>query len=173
MAVWTMKELKEVARRTGATFAGQPLEQPAAKKVRVRRKKKQPVTEAEKAIAEEKRLHLHRKFETAWAQLGGPPLVAERMVVEGRRYRTDYIHKLARVSIEINGGTWSKKKTGHNSGSGIERDATKQNLVVMNGYVPFILTSKMLAKKNIVSNLMPIIEFIKERIARAAKARAK
>lgn len=173
MAVWTLKELKEVARRTGATFAGQSLEKPAAKKVRVRRKTKKEPTEAEKVIAEEKRMRLHRQFETAWTQLGGPPLVAERMVVEGRKYRTDYIHKRSRVSIEINGGTWSKKKMGHNSGSGIERDATKQNLVVMNGYVPFILTSKMLAKKNIVSNLVPIIEFIKERTARATKARSK
>lgn len=157
---WTVAELKKIAARTGATFSGKNLEKPAQGKVK--RKKAEP-TEADRQIAAEKRLVNHRKFETAWRQLGGPELKPEYKAVKGRRYQTDYVHEATKVSIELNGGTMAKKKTAHNSGVGIERDATKQNLVVLNGYTPFVLTAKMLSKKNILANLIPIIEFIRER----------
>ena len=158
---WTVAELRKIAERTGATFSGQNLEKPAQGKVK--RNRKDEPTEADRQIAAEKRLRNHRKFETAWRQLGGPELKPEYKAVKGRRYQTDYVHEETKVSIELNGGTMSKKKTAHNSGVGIERDATKQNLVVLGGYTPFVLTAKMLAKKNIAANLMPIIEFIRER----------
>ena len=161
---WTLAELKKIAKQTGATLVGQRLVQPVVGKPR--RKRKVEETDADRQIKAANRMKLHRQFETAWHQLSGPPLNAELLVIAGRKYRSDYIHERAKVSIEINGGTWSKKKTAHNSGVGLERDATKQNLVVMSGYTPFVLTSKMLSKKSIVENLLPIIKFIEERLSR-------
>lgn len=161
MKGWTLAAVKRIAKEMGAT---QQWDRPVRVNPRgAPRPKKRVKTDAEKLLDAEKRLKLHRQFETAWQQLGGPPLSAEVFTVRGRQYRSDYASTKARVTIELNGGTWSKKKMGHNSGSGLERDATKQNLVVMNGWVPFVLTSTMLSKRNIASNLTPIIEFIKKR----------
>lgn len=161
MKGWTLAAVKRLAKEMGAA---QQWDRPVRVNPRgAPRPKKRVKTEAEKQIEAEKRLKLHRQFETAWQQMGGPPLSAEVFTVQGRQYRSDYASTKARVTIELNGGTWSKKKMAHNSGAGLERDATKQNLVVINGWVPFVLTSTMLSKRNIARNLTPIIEFIKKR----------
>jgi hypothetical protein len=60
-----------------------------------------------------------------------------------RLYRFDYAipvlnstnSTMLKIAIECDGGTWSKGKSGHSSGTGLERDRNKNNLALANGWV--------------------------------------
>lgn len=67
----------------------------------------------------------------------------EVKLIPDRRFSFDFVLKSTPVAIEIQGGTWSKGKSGHNSGSGIRRDCEKSNLAQMYGYTIFKFTSDM------------------------------
>lgn len=73
-------------------------------------------------------------------------------VIPGRKFRYDFKVKGLPVLIEIHGGTYSRGKTGHNSGKGIFRDAEKVNGAQFNGYHIFVFTVDML-KSNYVNAL--------------------
>ena len=98
---WTLAAVRKNIKVSGVTLA--PKRAPKPKPLA------QPKSEAALAIAQQKRRINHLKFESFWRQLGGPELKTEQCVVPGRRFSTDYIHEAARVSIELNGGTWSKQ----------------------------------------------------------------
>lgn len=67
----------------------------------------------------------------------------EVKLIPGRRFSFDFVLKNAPIAIEIQGGTWSRGKSGHNSGAGIKRDCEKSNLAQMHGYIIFKFTSDM------------------------------
>lgn len=71
----------------------------------------------------------------------GIPHEREVHAVAGRRYRWDF--KIGEYLIEIQGGTWSRKRTGHSTGAGIRRDAEKANAAVLAGYKVLFFTSDM------------------------------
>lgn len=73
-------------------------------------------------------------------------------VIPGRKFRYDFKVVGLPVLIEIHGGTYSRGKTGHNSGKGIFRDAEKVNGAQFNGYYIFVFTVDML-KPNFVKDL--------------------
>jgi hypothetical protein len=60
-----------------------------------------------------------------------------------RLYRFDYAlpflnstnSTMLKIAIECDGGTWSQGKSGHSSGTGLERDRNKNNLALANGWV--------------------------------------
>lgn len=64
----------------------------------------------------------------------------EGKIIEGRKFRFDFIWNSQRLAVEINGSTW-RPSTGHTSGSGIARDYEKHNLAVLAGWRTLFFTS--------------------------------
>lgn len=63
-------------------------------------------------------------------------LLEEEVVFDSiRQYRFDYCFESLKIAIEFDGGVWSKKPMGHNTGEGITRDIEKGNLAQLKGYV--------------------------------------
>ena len=57
----------------------------------------------------------------------------EYKAIPGRRFAYDFYLPEYNLLIELQGGTWMKR-SGHNSGSGIQRDCEKLNLAVLEGF---------------------------------------
>ena len=60
----------------------------------------------------------------------GIPFSREVLIVEGRRFRADFV--TLDIVIEVEGGTWVEGR--HSRGKGFEADCEKQNLAVIQGY---------------------------------------
>jgi very-short-patch-repair endonuclease len=65
----------------------------------------------------------------------------EAKIIEGRKFRFDFVWDSAKLAVEINGSTW-RPNTGHTSGSGIARDYTKHNLAVLAGWRVLFFTTQ-------------------------------
>lgn len=52
-----------------------------------------------------------------------------------REYRFDFCFTDLKIGIEFDGGVWSKKPMGHNTGEGITRDIEKGNLAQIQSYM--------------------------------------
>lgn len=48
--------------------------------------------------------------------------------------------------VEVNGGAWSKGKMGHNSGTGLQRDAEKMSLAAVQGFRMIVATTEQVKK---------------------------
>ena len=64
-----------------------------------------------------------------------------------RKVRCDFLFRQAGLIVEMEGGVWSRGKTGHNSGSGIENDCERSRLASLHGYRVFRVTRKALDEK--------------------------
>ena len=113
---------------------------------------------------------LEKRFADRWEILDfGIPLEREYLPVPGRRYRLDFAHPETKVGVEINGGTWSRRKGGHSSGAGIQSNYEKINLCQMNGWVVFQLDSEMIDGRKLKSGFssdywqLAIADLIKSR----------
>lgn len=51
-----------------------------------------------------------------------------------RLYRLDYAIPEYKIGVEVDGGTWSKEKSGHSSGTGLARDREKSSLLSSLGW---------------------------------------
>ena len=85
------------------------------------------------------------------------PFEQEVKLIPGRRYQYDFVIPETNIAIELQGGTWSKNKMGHNSGSGIRRDCEKSNLAQQHGYRLFKFTSDMVRKGEAVLFLRQVL----------------
>lgn len=85
---------------------------------------------------------LESRFLYIWTLLKGPALQREFKAVPGRQFRWDFYHSSSGLLIEIQGGTWSNRKSGHNSGSGIQRDCAKLRMATLRGFRPIAFTEK-------------------------------
>jgi len=71
----------------------------------------------------------------------------EYKAIEGRRFKWDFfidppgnlMTKKPAILVEVQGGLWMKKG-GHTSGVGVSRDCEKNNLAVLAGYRPLLVT---------------------------------
>ena len=63
---------------------------------------------------------------------GLPEPVTEWRFTQERRWRFDFAWPSQRVALEVDGGGWINGR--HSRGSGIEKDAEKQNAAVAMGY---------------------------------------
>jgi len=61
--------------------------------------------------------------------------------VPGRRFRWDFGWPEHRLLVEVQGAVWSRGKSGHTSGSGINRDTEKLALAVLAGWRVLQVTS--------------------------------
>lgn len=89
------------------------------------------------------------------------PYTREYKAIPGRRFRWDFAigsdPEKTRLLIEVQGGTWSRKPGGHNTGAGIKRDAEKLNLAVSQGWRCLLFTSDMVR-----STTNPVIDIVQE-----------
>lgn len=106
---------------------------------------------------------LQAAFETLYRQLGG---VGEwehnYRFMPGRKLELDYAMPPLRIGVEVNGGQWMK--SGHSSGRGLHRDADKQNLAILYGWVVFWLTTDMLSPNANPEHVARIVRYVKERL---------
>lgn len=72
------------------------------------------------------------------------PLWQVEGIIPGRKFCFDAAYVDERLTIECEGGTWSKKKMGHNSGTGIRRDCEKANLGQLAGWLCLRFTADMI-----------------------------
>jgi hypothetical protein len=110
-----------------------------------------------------KRSHLEDRFASQWV-VRYPELPFERELVipawrEWARERVrrglatravamkaDFAWTAARVALEVQGGQWVK--SGHSSGTGIERDAIKALAAQLDGWALVALTERMLCRQH-------------------------
>jgi very-short-patch-repair endonuclease len=79
-----------------------------------------------------------------------------------KRYRADFAHPDARVTIEIQGGTWNRGR--HVQATGYARDARKFNLVQLSGWQVFLLVTETATDHEV---LYEIASHIRNRLLRA------
>lgn len=69
----------------------------------------------------------------------GLPLPVCQFKIPHVPYIYDFAWPEFLLTVEINGGTWTK--SGHSTGKGIQRDYTKSNAAVMHGWCPLVFTA--------------------------------
>ena len=97
--------------------------------------------------------HLEQKFETLWAEVGGPKLEAEFRFHPTRRWRADFYHAPSRTLIEIEGGVWGGR---HTRGGGFLADSEKYLAAFLLGYSVVRLTAPQLTRENLAALLARI-----------------
>ena len=71
-----------------------------------------------------------------------PPLTRQYLYYPGRRFRSDFAWPGV-LLIEIEGGVWGKP-SGHNTGSGIEKDCERSRYAAVSSYPVYRVTKKAL-----------------------------
>ena len=83
----------------------------------------------------------------------------EYKAISGRRYRWDFrIGKT--LLVEVQGGTWSRERSGHSTGAGIRRDCEKSNIAVMNGYKVLYFTSDMVKSGEAINTIIAMLDYL-------------
>ena len=104
---------------------------------------------------------LEAAFDTYWRIMAGPDLEHEYRFHPQRRWRFDRAHTLARVAVELDGGTHSGGR--HVRGSGYTGDCEKMNAAAADGWAVFRITTDMLRDEP-AQHLAPIIATIERRL---------
>lgn len=108
---------------------------------RITSPRKTKLTDAQKKIFKAQRESLEDAF---YKQLIIHRLHFERQYkfIEGRKFAFDFADTYSKVAIEIEGGVFIKKRTGHTSISGILRDIEKYNAAASLGWLVIRATVK-------------------------------
>lgn len=153
---FTLSNLKKALRHSDAQIA-QGDDAPTKPK----RRRPTERTEAQLALLRAERERLRNQFLDHWRRLGGPDVwVAEYIFHPTRQWPIDLAIPELKIMVELDGGTWSKEKTGHNWGVGIRRDHEKQNAAVLLGWRPFRFTSDMLAENDAPQQIAPLLALV-------------
>lgn len=75
-------------------------------------------------------------------------------LIPDRKYVYDFFLPDQNVVIEIQGGTFARGKSAHNSGTGIRRDCWKTNIAQLYGFVVFNFTTDMVMDKTAITFLL-------------------
>lgn len=78
---------------------------------------------------------LERRALKVLQRAGIYPPVKQLQFSPPRRWKFDFAWPVQLIAIEIQGGTWSPKKMGHSSGSGIQADMEKHNAAALQGWL--------------------------------------
>jgi hypothetical protein len=74
-------------------------------------------------------------------------------LIPGRKFTFDFVFRPQRLTVEVQGGVWARGNSGHTSGKGITRDATKANLAALEGYRCLFFTGDMIKSGEAVETL--------------------
>ena len=102
---------------------------------------------------------LEERFAGLITRYGLPAPIREYVYAPPRKFRSDFCWLDARVLVEMEGGVWGKK-SGHNSGVGIERDCERSRLATLHGFRVFRVTRKSLdeSEATVMEHLRKILE---------------
>ena len=88
------------------------------------------------------------------------PFDREFLAVPDRKFRWDFFIA-PDLLVEVQGGAWSRGKSGHNGGSGLQRDAEKSAMAAIHGYRQISATTEQVKEGSAIG-------WIKQAIRRAA-----
>lgn len=74
-----------------------------------------------------------------------------------RLYRLDYCFPEYKVGLEVDGGTWSKERSGHSSGTGLARDREKSTLLATLGWSLIRVTPQELMTAKTIETIKRIV----------------
>jgi hypothetical protein len=93
------------------------------------------------------RSELEIEFALLWDELyPNIDLHTDYRFCPGRKLEMDFAQLDSKVGIEIQGGIYSHTRTGHSSATGLERDYEKAYLALINGWILFPLSPKMITE---------------------------
>lgn len=104
----------------------------------------------------EKMTGLEKSFLHWWRVAGGDPLdwlFGQKIFPERPRMHVDFYNPEWRVAVEIDGGQWAQrhgKKSGHSSGTGLQRDAEKLALCNRYGIALYRMPTSMVSYEEIL-----------------------
>ncbi len=78
--------------------------------------------------------------------------------IPGTAFEADFTHHESGVIIEVNGGTWTKTRTGHSTGTGIARDYKKLILAAELGYLTVMLDCNMVRDDDCLDRIYNVIQ---------------
>ena len=93
-----------------------------------------PIRKAMAEAAKGAPSHLEALLATQLALAGLKGVKTQFKAIPGRQFKWDFAFPESRLLIEVQGGTFSRKKSGHKTGMGINRDCEKSNLAVIAGW---------------------------------------
>ena len=108
-------------------------------------------------VGKPKRSYLETMLENKIAAAGLPAPVQQFHAVPKRRFSWDFAYAVPKILIEVQGSIW-KPNTGHNSGKGLRRDYTKNNLAVKAGYHCLYFDKRMIQSGEAVAILREMLE---------------
>jgi len=100
-------------------------------------------------------------FAWHWRLRGGPELTTQQRLVPNRQFRFDFAHVQSRVAVELDGGTFGRK-SGHNTGKGIEDGYEKANAAQRLGWCVLRYGAKRMGK-DMVGIVDEVLAVIRER----------
>jgi very-short-patch-repair endonuclease len=107
-----------------------------------------------KSKTKEMRPDYEAAFLSQIRERGLPEPVREYRFIPNRRYRFDFAWVNLKMTVEIEGGTWSRVNTGrHTRGSGFQRDCIKYNTAALLGWKVFRFPSNMILSGQAISFL--------------------
>ena len=81
---------------------------------------------------------------------------AQYRAIPGRKFTWDF--RIGSLLIECQGGTWSRTRSGHSTGSGIKRDCEKMNLATEYGYHTLAFTTDMITSGDAVKVIERVLK---------------
>lgn len=105
------------------------------------------------------RSSLEDQFYALWLSKGGPPLERQARIsalvpTYPRRHTIDFHSKAYGLTIEIQGGTFQRKRTAHATGPGLRRDYTKSLICQAAGYRHIMLDNKQALDPSLVGEVI-------------------
>lgn len=79
--------------------------------------------------------------------------ISQYKPIPDRKFAFDF-YVAPDLLVEVNGGAWSKGKMGHNSGTGLQRDAEKISLAAVQGFRMIVATTEQVKKGHAIQWIM-------------------
>lgn len=102
-----------------------------------------------------------QSFAWHWRLRGGPELATQQRLVPNRQFRFDFAHVPSRVAVELDGGTFGRK-SGHNTGQGIEDGYEKANAAQRLGWCVLRYGAKRM-QRDMIGIVDEVLAVIRER----------
>lgn len=103
-----------------------------------------PKTKKSLDVVPRKQTQLEMWGEALMRELGLPEAFREYLFWPGRRFRFDFAWPQVKVAVELEGGVFSRGKSGHTMGHHYHNNCTKYNQALMFGWRVIRLTAKHL-----------------------------